>query len=1132
MLRTCIFEKSLRLSPGARLAHPPAQIINMSAVDVDFLATYVLKIHDVWVAPLQIVAIVILAASIIGSAAFVGFTLLLILFFGQSMASQITRGAMVKYLHLNDERLAPLRELLNNIKSVKATAYEDVFRSRLLRVRNEQLKALWVCLCMAYCLFTALNQSIPTFTAAAAFVAYYVTGHQLTAAVVFPALAYFQLLSQPVFFATLAVTRQAAILPAFKRVRALLSAEESEPIFQSSADGTEAAIKFEEASFTHPSYKDEQADSHKLDVGNLVISRNKLTAVVGPTGSGKSSLLQAMLGEMTLEHGSFQIFGSVAYVSQDSWIMSGTLRENIVFMADYDQARYQKIVSQCCLVEDFELFPGGDQFMVGESGSNLSGGQRARIALARALFSKPDILLLDDPLSAVDGTVRHKLFQTIRALEMTVVLVTLHTSLVQHVDNIIVFERNRVVAAGGDLLSDIGIRDAVVHEEWLHDPHVTDTNGKQGPLPPQKDDSNGAVDKISEDSTTEAYQLVETEERARGAVRAHIFGFYVSNAGGSIQMIGIALLTIALTASKVMGNYWFVWWIADRLNLGQDQYLGGYLGLTLAQCAFISLLSIALIYSSVWASQSIHTKIVDNLLDAPVSYFQRQSTGRILNRMSSDIESLDTSIINAVDAVLGCAAKLLASLCLIAVSAPIVAAVVVPYVAITTFYQLRFRVAAREVQRSVSILQSPVTAILSEALSATASIKAYGAVMFMVEKHGAALDRLLSAKTVRKSLDTWITLRAELAAVMLLLAVAILTATGHISDVRGGLALTFATGLANDVFLLTWGLTDLEVQMNSVERLQEYHDNLPKEGELRSLLVEHKAVPKDWPRTNSIDIRNMSLIYPSRPTPAIDNLTLHIQSGERVGIVGRTGCGKSTLVSSIARLVDPTIGSITIDGIETASIPPHRLRSAAVQTLPQEPLIYEGTVRENVDPEGNHSDAEILSVLQQCGLSSTLASDGLQESAEHTSLLTRRVATGGVDLSAGQRQLLCAARILLSRLSILLVDEAAANIDYETERALQGELRRSGGHDGSGSASKTTMVVIAHRAASLAWMDRIIVMEDGKVVEEGTPLDLLADRGATEEGHVGESYYRAAVRTEGEEALQAALAMAREQQQV
>lgn len=263
--------------------------------------------------------------------------------------------------------------------------------------------------------------------------------------------------------------------------------------------------------------------------------------------------------------------------------MSGTLRENIVFMADYDQIRYQEVVSLCCLEEDFRLFPGADQFIVGESGNNLSGGQRARIGLARALYSQPEILLLDDPLSAVDGNVRHRLFQTLRSLKITVILVTLHTSFVQHVDHLIVFEQNRVVASGGDLLANTGIRDAVIHEEWLHEPRATEANGKESSSPASKDDKINPADNISEDSTTNAIELVEAEERARGAVTAGVFGFYVSNAGGVLQMVGIASMTIALTASKVIGNYWFVWWIADRLHLGQDQYLGGYLGLTLAQ---------------------------------------------------------------------------------------------------------------------------------------------------------------------------------------------------------------------------------------------------------------------------------------------------------------------------------------------------------------------------------------------------------------------------------------------------------------------------------------------------------------------------------------------------------------------
>lgn len=523
-------------------------------------------------------------------------------------------------------------------------------------------------------------------------------------------------------------------------------------------------------------------------------------------------------------------------------------------------------------------------------------------------------------------------------------------------------------------------------------------------------------------------------------------------------------------------------------------------------------MSLSLIYCTMRASRGVHATIVDNILSAPISCFQRQPTGRVLNRLSSDIEALDTKIIRAANIALGSVTNFLASLCLIVVSSPIVVAAVFPYILVTGYYQSRFRVCAREVQRSSSILQSPVTTILSEALNAPASIKAYNAIMFMVSKHGAALDQLMSAQIIKKSLDTWVTLRAEMAAVMLLFVMAMLTAKGQIPDVLGGLALTFATGLANDVFLLSWGLTDLEVQMNSIERLQLYHENMPKEDQLPISQAGSKSVPKDWPQKNSIDVKDVSLIYPTRPTPALDNITLHIESGQRIGIVGRTGCGKSTLVSSIARLVDPTSGSISIDGVETSHIPPQRLR-VAVHTLPQEPLIFEGTIRDNLDPKGEHTDSEILHTLKQCRLAATLTDDAATTGT--TNILEKTLSSGGTDLSAGQRQLLCAARVLLERPPILLVDEAASNIDYETDETLQRALRAM-------LPESTTVVIIAHRAASLAWLDRIVVMDTGKVVEEGSPSALLDREG---------SYYRRAVRTEGERAFQAALAVAKESRQ-
>lgn len=589
MLRTSLFEKSLRLSPAARMAYPPAHIINMSAVDVDFVSTYVLKIHDIWVAPLQIVLIAVLACSLLGPSALAGFVLLAVMFAAQSLASRFTRAAVVRYIRLNDRRLASLRELLTNIKCIKAAAYEFVFRDRVLGVREKQLRDLWVYLSMSSALFTAINRSIPSFTAAAAFLVYYLTGHPLTAAEVLPALAYFNILSEPVFFASLAVTRQAAVLPSLQRIMALMNAEEYTSVAQSSSTSSnpERAVEFKDASFVYSSYRDDPASSWKLDVGTFSIPQNRLTAIIGPTGAGKSSLLQAILGEMTLNGGSVDIHGTIAYVEQDAWIMSGTLRDNIVFMSELDIGRYRDVVRMCCLEEDFRFFPHADQFVVGEAGSNLSGGQRARIALARALYSRPQILLLDDPLSAVDGRVREMLFQTLRSLSITVVLVTLHTSIIPQVDNVIVVEKSRVVRSGAELLADPSLRKSALHEDWLHEAQACAGEADGDVSADNKVAPGSLPDAASGDTAITALDLVEGEERATGTVKLSVLGFYTQAAGGILQAINVGFLAVLLTASRVLANYWFVWWIDDELALEQDQYLAGYLGLTIAQSVFI-----------------------------------------------------------------------------------------------------------------------------------------------------------------------------------------------------------------------------------------------------------------------------------------------------------------------------------------------------------------------------------------------------------------------------------------------------------------------------------------------------------------------------------------------------------------
>jgi ABC-type multidrug transport system fused ATPase/permease subunit len=343
--------------------------------------------------------------------------MLVVFVVGQGWANRGIRRAFVYYITLNDRRLGALRELLYNLKSVKALACESVFRHFISRVRDEQIAALRLWLSITFSYFIAVNHTIPALTATAAFLAYYLSGHELTPAIVFPSLAYFGMLHQPVSQTSMAISRQFSILPCLFRLKNLITAEETTALPLLPAEDSPAAIQFADASFLYPG-----CSSGILRVGSLRIPRGQFTAIVGPTGSGKSSFLKAILGEMTRNSGTCSVHGSVSYAAQDPWIMSGTLRDNVVFVSKYDLSRYNEAISMCGLDYDFRSFPSADQVQVGEAGSNLSGGQRARISLARSLYAGSDILLLDDPLSAVDGNVRELLFETIRSSKRTVIM--------------------------------------------------------------------------------------------------------------------------------------------------------------------------------------------------------------------------------------------------------------------------------------------------------------------------------------------------------------------------------------------------------------------------------------------------------------------------------------------------------------------------------------------------------------------------------------------------------------------------------------------------------------------------------------------------------------------------------------
>lgn len=418
------------------------------------------------------------------------------------------------------------------------------------------------------------------FAAGVAFLAYYLMGHQLTAAVVFPALTYFGMLYQPISSASLAITRQFATWPSFRRIQGFLRADESE-LTEDTNGEQRGLVSFKEATFSHPiSDPNSSSGIAGLKVGNLDIPSHQLTIVVGPTGSGKSTFLRAILGDVTRTSGSCSVHGSVSYSTQDAWVFSGTLQENIMFATTFDAARYHTVMKACALDQDFP----GDNTYIGESGNNLSGGQRARIALARALYSESDILLLDDPFAAVDAKTRVLLFDTIRALEKTVVLVTLHQSFIPRCDNVIVIEDNKVAWAGTS--SDFVIT-SELWEKYLQAANTPEsdsnsTDQSEENLDSDDKKSSGAALVSVNDSSSTDEDVFEEEDRAKGTVSYTTLKFYAACAGGFRDVVAIGVLAALLTGAKTMSSYWFVWWIDDAFHLQGSQYLGGFIGLTVS----------------------------------------------------------------------------------------------------------------------------------------------------------------------------------------------------------------------------------------------------------------------------------------------------------------------------------------------------------------------------------------------------------------------------------------------------------------------------------------------------------------------------------------------------------------------
>ncbi|KAJ2781265.1 hypothetical protein H4R18_002986 [Coemansia javaensis] len=1129
---TAVYRKALVLSNDTRKEHNIGGIVTHMSVDVERVAEFTgLWWYYLWSSPLQLVVILVMLYRTLGWSVVVG---VLTMAASAPITARVTQrtSAINKLLMAyRDQRMKVTEEMLAGIRIIKLYAWESTFIRRINSVRQGlELDAL-----RRYGLMRAalsfVTSLLPFLVSFATFGLYSVadnTSHgPLTPQLVFVSLALFNMLKAPLSTIPSLVPGLLEALVSARRISDFLTASEidftaigREPYDRDApaAGPDDVLVQVDGGSFKWLS-----EDKPTLRSVSIQCRRSELVAVIGRVGAGKSSLVSAILGDMVKCAGSAVVRGTVAYVPQQAWIMNATLRDNILFGSRFDQEFYDRVVDACALRPDIDMLPAGDLTEIGEKGINLSGGQKARVSLARAVYARADVYLLDDPLAAVDAHVGKHIFAHVLGPQGLLktrarILVTNAVQYLGSADRVVMLEDGAVAEEGG--YAECMARQGAVHE-FIHR-FVDESKGADSD---KSDDAASGTD-VSEDSagrkvsraslgraTLEAVDAAaarrsrqashvalagQTETTGRtttvevsqaGKVDHDVYRMFIEACGRRNAAMFVVALGVA-SLSGVGASIWLKHWAssngevdAARLLVPQTRhsvfyYLLIYGALGLVGAAMSSLQSLLLwTRCSVSASTAVHQRMLLGVLRSPMSFFDTTPVGRILNRFSADINKCDTSLPSNLLGLISTAVGVVTSVAVIVFSTPTIFAVFLPLALVYRRIQQRYLACSREVKRLLSTTNSPIVAHFQESVSGAATIRAYGHQPRFVLENEARIEQNVRVDAMDVWLSRWLTLRLETMGnvVMLgtnMLAIGTLHYTGYGDAGLVGLAVTYALQLSNLLSFTVKDYTNLENSMTHAERVFEY-SRLPPEA---PDVIEDRRPAAAWPEQGMVEFRGYSTRYREGLDLVLRDLSFRVLPGQKVGIVGRTGAGKSSLALALFRIVEAASGQILLDGEDIAQYGLFDVRSR-LSIIPQDPVLFAGTVRENLDPFAQYSDQEIWRALELAHLA-----DFVRSKDER---LEFAVAQGGENFSVGQRQLICLARALLKRAKVLVLDEATAAIDNATDAIIQQTIRSE--------FRNCTVLTIAHRLNTIIDSDMVLVVDGGRLVEYDTPENLLQD---------------------------------------
>ncbi|XP_053698234.1 probable multidrug resistance-associated protein lethal(2)03659 [Sabethes cyaneus] len=1112
-----IYNKLLKLTKSVAANDGlTGKIMNLLSSDVGILDDTFYTLHDLWKPLLECVLVGFLIYRELGSAGLLGMILILSVIPLQAWNSNRAAACAEKASKRTDSRVRFMNEIIQGIQVIKMYAWESSFAKLVRNIRRKEIDAIRG---EAYVNGTTMAFNVLSHVAVfVSLVSFSYGGNAITARKVFTAIGYFDTLKESMlFFLPMAITTSIRGFVSAKRIQEFLLMPEGK-------------MKSAEVAFDHGGEKEEvetllttgrivdvnsankgvfldgvtahwTVNEEESNVGVTAVStsveRGKLCVVIGPVGSGKSSLLQVILGELQVDEGSVQVNGTLSYAAQEPWLFEDSIRNNILFTEEYDERRYLEVVRICALERDFQLWPHGDQTIVGERGISLSGGQKARVNLARAVYRKSDIYLLDDPLSAVDSHVGKHIYEMcIRDFlaDKVCILVTHQLQYLKNVEHVILMQNGLVENQGTFRQISKNNLDAILT------------------LTPDECSSENKFDREFQKFTAHSEQMnlgqrkqeSEKENQEQGTVNMSVYMTYIRAIDSFGLTLGLLMVMVLALVALSSVDYFIAMWVnweesvalqvsapePAHHNVSLDvqieinhsearqHYILTYVILVVLYVYLVFQRTFSFYNVCLRISMNLHDRMFRGITRATMQFFNNNPSGRILNRFAGDIGTIDSHLPQTLLDCLLMVFSLISSITLIMTVSywfllPTVLGSLIMYYCRTVYLRT-----SRVVKRIEAANRSPIYSHTSATLQGLSTIRAFEAQAMLSKEFKAYMDLNTSAWDIYNVTSTAFGFWLDMIRVIYIAVVTmsfLLTFLIGQQDVPGGsigLALTQIIGLMS---LCQWGVrqtAELENQMISVERVHEYA-NL--KAEPTTEITSASKPSKHWPEKGEIKFSDVNLSYSDNGDKVLKDLNFLVRPQEKIGIVGRTGAGKSSLIQAIFRL-SPYDGKIEIDGLDSKALDLQVLRSN-ISIIPQDPVLFSGTLRLNLDPFEEKSDKDLWNALEEVELKEVVLAMPDQ--------LECKMADGGSNFSMGQRQLVCLARAILKKNRILVLDEATANVDPQTDKLIQTTIRNK--------FAECTVLTIAHRLHTVMDSDRVLVMDAGRVVEFDHPHKLLSN---------------------------------------